>query len=137
MGGVKFKMTNQRAIILEYLKENYNHPSVEEIFSFVKSKLPQISKKTVYSNLQFLCAEGFIQDVRVKGVQRYEPKSNPHHHLICRKCGRIIDIQSEELLSHAMKVGKTSKNFYVESTTINFYGMCKKCKEVNKNERKE
>jgi len=49
MGGVKFKMTNQRAIILEYLKENYNHPSVEEIFSFVKSKLPQISKKT-YAN---------------------------------------------------------------------------------------
>jgi len=48
-----------------------------------------------------------------------------------------MDIQSEELLSHAMKVGKTIKNFYVESTKINFYGICKKCKEVNKNERKE
>ena len=137
MVGVKFTMTNQRAIILEYLKKNYTHPSVQEIFGFVKNKLPQISKKTVYSNLQFLCNEGLIQDVRVKGVQRYEPRSNPHHHLICRKCGRIMDIHSEELLSHAIKVGKTSKNFYVESTTINFYGICKKCKEGKKNERKE
>ena len=132
MAGVKF--TNQRVIILDYLKENYNHPSVEEIFGFVKKKLPRISKKTVYSNLQFLCNEDLIQDVRVKGVQRYEPKSDLHHHLICRKCGKIRDIQSEELLSHAMKVGKTVKNFYVESTNINFYGICKKCKEVNKNE---
>ena len=134
MAVVKFTLTNQRAIILNYLKENYNHPSVEEIFSFVKNKLPRISKKTVYSNLQFLCNEGLIQDVRVKGVQRYEPQSNPHHHLICRKCGKILDIQSEELLSHAMKVGKTLRNFFVESTDINFYGICKKCKEGNKNE---
>jgi len=134
MAGVKFTLTNQRAIILDYLKENYNHPSVEEIFSFVKNKLPRISKKTVYSNLQFLCNEGLIQDVRIKGVQRYEPQSNPHHHLICRKCGKILDIQSEELLSHAMKVGKTFRNFFVESTDINFYGICKKCKEGNKNE---
>jgi Fur family ferric uptake transcriptional regulator len=134
MAVVKFTLTNQRAIILDYLKENYNHPSVEEIFSFVKNKLPRISKKTVYSNLQFLCNEDLIQDVRVKGVQRYEPQSNPHHHLICRKCGKILDIQSEELLSHAMKVGKTLRNFFVESTDINFYGICKKCKEGNKNE---
>jgi Fur family transcriptional regulator, ferric uptake regulator len=134
MAVIKFTLTNQRAIILDYLKENYNHPSVEEIFGFVKNKLPRISKKTVYSNLQFLCNEGLIQDVRVKGVQRYEPQSNPHHHLICRKCGKILDIQSEELLSHAMKVGKTLRNFFVESTDINFYGICKKCKEGNKNE---
>ncbi len=38
MVGVKFTLTNQRALILEYLKENYTHPSVEEIFSFVKKK---------------------------------------------------------------------------------------------------
>lgn len=137
MVGVKFTLTNQRALILEYLKENYTHPSVEEIFSFVRKKLPRISKKTVYSNLQFLCSEGFIQDVKVKGVQRYEPTSNLHHHLICRKCGKIRNIHSEELLSHAIKVGKTSKDFYVESTAINFYGLCKKCKEEKKHERNE
>ena len=125
---VKFKITNQRAIILEHIKENYTHPSVEEIYGFIKKKLPRISKKTVYSNLQFLCNEGLIQEVRAKGVQRYEPKSNPHHHLICRKCGKIIDLYSEELLSHAIHVGKSSKDFYVESTNINFYGICKKCK---------
>jgi Fur family ferric uptake transcriptional regulator len=137
MKEINFKLTNQRAIILDYLKENYNHPSVKEIFIFVKNKLPRISKKTVYSNLQFLCDKDLIMEVKVKGVQRYEPKLDPHHHLICRKCGKIIDFKSEELLSHAMKVGKNIKDFDVEFSNINFYGICKKCKEENKNGRRK
>ena len=41
MSGNKFKLTNQRAIILDYLKENYNHPTVGEIFNYVKdNKIP-------------------------------------------------------------------------------------------------
>lgn len=137
MGEIKFKLTNQRVIILDYLKENYSHPSVEEIFNFVKNRLPRISKKTVYSNLQLLCDKGLINEVKVKGVQRYEPKLDPHHHVICRKCGKIIDIESDELLSHAMKVGKKIKDFDVEFSNVNFYGICKKCKEENKNGRRK
>ncbi len=134
---INFKLTNQRVIILDYLKENYSHPSVEEIFNFVKNKLPRISKKTVYSNLQFLYDKGLINEVEVKGVKRYELNLDPHHHLICRKCGKIIDIESDELLSHAMKVGKKIKDFYVEFSNVNFYGICKKCKEENKNGRRK
>ena len=134
---INFKLTNQRAIILDYLKENYSHPSVEKIFNFVKNKLPRVSKKTVYSNLQFLCEKGLIREVEVKGVKRYEPKTDPHHHLICKKCGRIIDIKSDELSSHASKVGKSIKDFHVEFFNVNFYGICKKCKEENKNGRRK
>ncbi|NOZ80644.1 MAG: transcriptional repressor [DPANN group archaeon] len=131
-----FRLTNQRAIISEYLKENHDHPSVEEIFKHVKNKLPRISKKTVYSTLHFLCDEGLIQEVEVKGVQRYEPRSDPHHHVICRACGKIIDIESEELSSHALRVGKQIGDFDVESSNVHFYGMCKECKEAERNERR-
>lgn len=124
-----FKLTNQRAIILDYLKENHEHPSVEDVYKFVRQKLPRISKKTVYSNLQFLSDERLIQEVQVKGVQRYEPKLDPHHHLICRRCQRINDLKSGELFSHAMETAKDVDDFEVESVSVNFYGICKDCKE--------
>jgi Fur family transcriptional regulator, ferric uptake regulator len=128
-----FKLTNQRVIIFDYLKDNYSHPSVEEVYKYVLDKLPRISKKTVYNTIQLLCKKGSIQEVMVKGVQRFEPRLNPHHHLICKGCGKIIDIESEDLLSHAMKVGEKIEDFYVESSSVNFYGFCKKCKGEYKN----
>lgn len=132
-----FRLTNHRKIILDYFKDNYNHPSIEEVFNFVKNKLPRISKKTVYSNLKFLCDKGLINEVKIKGIQRYEPKLEPHSHLICKKCGKIIDIKTDELLSHAMKIGKKIEDFYVESINVNFYGICKKCKEEDSNGRRK
>jgi Fur family peroxide stress response transcriptional regulator len=133
----KFKLTNQRIIILDYLRENYNHPSVEDIFQSVRNKLPRISKKTVYSNLQFLCDKDLINEIMIKGVQRYESKSDPHPHLICRKCNKIIDIESKELFSHAMEVGRRIEGFDVDFFNLNFYGICKDCKEVGKNGRND
>ena len=127
MAKTNFKLTNQRLIILDFLKDNYTHPTVEDIFNYVKTRLPRISKKTVYRNLQFIAKEGMIQEVNVRGVQRYEPKLDPHHHIVCRKCGKIEDVKSKELLSHAMKVAKKIKNFDVEFSQVHFHGICKKC----------
>jgi Fur family ferric uptake transcriptional regulator len=124
-------------MILNFLKENYSHPQVDEIFLFVKQKLPRISKKTVYRNLQFLAQEGLIQEVEVKGVKRYEPKSNPHHHLICKKCGIIKDVAFQELISHAINIGKQINDFDVEFAHVHFHGLCNNCKEELKNDRRK
>ena len=132
-----FKLTNQRLIILDYMKDNYRHPSVEEVYLHVKKRLPRISKKTVYRNLQFLCEEGLIQEAKVSGVQRYEPKIAPHQHMICKRCHKVTDVHSDELYSHAKDVGKTFPDFEVESLDISYYGICKRCKEVEKDGRRK
>jgi len=131
-----FKLTDPRAIILDCLKDNYSHPSVEDVFIQVREKLPTISKKTVYNNLQFLCSKGLIKEVKVKGVQRYEPDIGPHMHAICRKCGSIIDVESQELYAHAMKVAKKIRSFDTETPEIVFYGICKRCKGGEKDGRR-
>ncbi|MFP4117877.1 MAG: Fur family transcriptional regulator [Candidatus Woesearchaeota archaeon] len=133
----EFRLTNQRMIILDYLKNNHEHPSVEDIFGHVRKKLPRVSKKTIYNNLQFLRNKGMINEVEIKGVQRYEPRSEQHHHLICRRCGKIIDMRSDGLLSHAIEVGNRIKDFDVDTTHVNFYGICKRCKEGNENGRRK
>jgi len=131
MEPTKIKYTNQRIEILEFLKENTTHPTVEEVYEAVKKKLSRISKATVYQNLKFLTEKGLIQEVNIKGVSRFEPNPTPHHHIICRKCGKIIDFESQELTDYSLHIGKKLKEIDIDATNTNFYGTCKKCKSKN------
>jgi len=126
-----YRLTNQRAIILDYLKDNRDHPSVDEIYNYVKTKLPRISKKTVYSNLTFLSEKGLISEVNLKGVLRYEPKMKPHHHILCARCGKVMDFESDKLVEYSMKIAEQIKEFDIDSAATNFYGTCESCKVKN------
>ena len=128
MKDANFKHTNQRVEILNFLRDNTNHPTVEDVFEGVRKKLTRISKATVYQNLKFLSEKGLIQEVNVKGVSRFEPNLKPHHHIICRRCGKIIDFESKELTDYSLKIVKKLKEFDIDTTNTNFYGICKKCK---------
>jgi len=122
------KYTNQRVEILNFLQGNLTHPTVEDVYEGVKKKLTRISKATVYQNLKFLTSKGLIQEVNIKGVSRFEPNINPHHHIICKNCGDILDFESKELTEFSLGLIKKMKEFKVESTNTNFFGICKKCK---------
>jgi Fur family ferric uptake transcriptional regulator len=128
MGDNKIKYTNQRVEILDFLKDNYTHPTVEEVYEAVKKKLTRISKATVYQNLKFLTEKGLVQEVNIKGVSRFEPNLDPHHHIICKKCGKIIDFESKELTNYSLTIAKKLKEIDIDSTNTNFYGICNKCK---------
>ncbi|WP_091708206.1 Fur family transcriptional regulator [Methanolobus vulcani] len=124
------KYTNQRIEILEFLKEFDGHPTVDDVYEGVRQKLTRISKATVYNNLKFLAEKGLIKEVNVKGVSRFEANLVPHHHTICLECGEITDYQSEELSDYAMKIAEQIDDFRIESADTNFYGICKKCMEM-------
>ncbi len=130
MEGEKIKYTNQRVEILNFLKGNKSHPSVEEVYEEVRKKLTRISRATVYQNLRFLAGKGLIREVNVKGVSRFEPNLKPHHHIICRKCGRIFDFESEDLTEYALKVAKRAKDFRIVAANTNFYGTCRRCRNA-------
>jgi len=121
------KYTNQRVEIMDFLKDNLSHPTVDQIYEGVKKKLSRISKATVYQNLKFLTDKCMIQEVNIKGVSRFEPNIEPHHHFICKKCGKIIDFESKELTDYSLKLAKRFKDVKITNTDTHFYGICKKC----------
>ena len=125
------RLTNQRVEILNFLEGNLDHPTVEEVFEGVKKKLTRISKATVYKNLEFLSEKGMIQKVNIKGVSRFEPNLLPHHHIICMECGKIVDFESKELTDYSLKVIKKPKEFEIDGASTNFYGICRKCKNIS------
>ncbi|MFX0016946.1 MAG: transcriptional repressor [Promethearchaeota archaeon] len=117
--------------ILNFLKDNLNHPTVEEIFEEVHQKLPRITKATVYKNLRVLTENGLIKEVNVKGVSRFEAKMKPHHHIICKSCGKILDFESKKLIVFALKMIDKQKDFVIDTAEANFYGFCKNCEEFS------
>lgn len=121
------KVTPQRLIVLKYLGEHCTHPTTEDIYSNLKTNNPSLSKTTVYNSLEALKRHGIIQSITISGFElRYDFKEKMHHHFLCKKCGRITDIDVEcPNLGKMLECGHD-----IEEVHGYFKGICKNC--VNK-----
>jgi Fe2+ or Zn2+ uptake regulation protein len=122
--GKNLKITPQRLVVLKYLGEHCTHPTTDEIYTNLKSNNPSLSKTTVYNSLQVLEKYGIVQSITISGSElRYDIKERMHHHFLCKKCGRIIDIEIE-----CPNLGKLLKcGHKVDEVHGYFKGICKKC----------
>lgn len=121
------KLTPQRIAILDLLKGNTKHPSAEDIYMEVSRKFPTMSLATVYNTLEAIKQKGSILELNIDPEKkRFDPNTEPHHHLICIKCRQIVDIQRwfELPLSDTDK-----KGFEIKGSHIEFYGLCPECKK--------
>lgn len=118
------RITSQKKIILDYLKEVNTHPSAEDIYLKVRKKLPRISLGTVYRILKSLREKGEIREIPYE-VSHYDGNTSPHAHFICQKCKKIFDVFEKcNILKHKKtKVGK------IKNYQIYFYGTCKNCQK--------
>ena len=125
--------SKQREAILDVMKENRTHPTAEEIYKLVLEKEPQISKSTVYRNINILVNLGKIRKLNMTvGPDRYDYLYKEHSHAICEKCGKIFDfyydIDKDKISNELLK--QIEKNIDINSIII--YGICEDCKSKNK-----
>ncbi|MBE6542710.1 MAG: transcriptional repressor [Ruminococcaceae bacterium] len=123
----KTRNTQQKQLILETLRDMGSHVSAGAIFKELQSKHPGIGRATVFRVLSDMADNGTIFRVRtVEGEDRYDITSFDHCHVICRKCGKVDDVwfdSKPEVFDHI----KSSSDFKVEKTHIEFIGLCKQC----------
>ncbi|MEW6599715.1 MAG: transcriptional repressor [Nitrospirota bacterium] len=127
------KLTPQRVAILEYLDGNKNHPSAEDIYEAVRRQFPMISFATVYKTLETLKQKCDILELTIDPQRRrYDPDTKPHHHLICIRCKKIVDIEAE--IPFAIP-NEAKEQFEITGNHVEFYGICSDCKscEINDN----
>ena len=119
-----FKPTFQRLRILEYLQKHKNHPTVEMIYEDLVREIPTISKTTIYNTLNALVEKGIIRAITITGTEsRYDLKIRPHQHFLCRRCGRVIDINIECPYVKKGQIG----GHKIEELHGYFKGICKEC----------
>ena len=87
------KITKQREAILQIIREADMHYTADELLAEAKKILPTISRATVYNTLHYLEEKREILRITGEdGKDRYDKSYLPHGHLICRKCGKITDL---------------------------------------------
>jgi Fur family peroxide stress response transcriptional regulator len=125
----RFRRTPQRLAIRKFLEGNSSHPSAEEIHESLRGQFPTLSLATVYKTLEALRDRGEV--VEVVGdtpKKRYDPVVRRHHHLICIRCGTIVDIPEKwrPVLREDEK-----KGFQVIRSQVDFHGLCPQCQGRN------
>ena len=121
----KLKVTQHRLEILRFLDNNRTHPSLEQVYSYMKDKFPSISKMTVYNVIDSLVGSRIINSMRfVNSTELHvDFDMNTHFHFICSKCGKIYDIDSELDLEKIL----SNCGHKADDYNVNIYGKCRKC----------
>lgn len=128
-----YRMTRQRRLILDEIKENRSHPTADEIYEIVRKKMPHISMGTVYRNLDILVTCGLIQKLDPGHSQmRFDGTTRNHYHISCTKCGRIEDApfkpSDNSLQNLENALGKLTKHG-IFGHKLEFVGLCSNCME--------
>ena len=125
------KVTHQREQIVGVFFEAGTHLSGEELYQRVKKRNPKVGYSTVYRTLKLLVkADLATQRQFGDGQSRFEPvsKKEHHDHLICLKCGRIIEFENDNIEKSQKQVAK-KKDFEIVKHKLELYGYCRRCRE--------
>jgi Fur family ferric uptake transcriptional regulator len=135
--GLKF--TNQREVILKMLYEHDDHFTPEALHHLIKDNYPQLNVgiATVYRTLGLLEDNGIINSISfdAKG-KKYEFGLKKHHdHLICTRCGKLIEFY-DKMIEEQQKLIAKNFHFLMTDHTMNILGICETCQKANKPQEK-
>jgi Fe2+ or Zn2+ uptake regulation protein len=120
------KVTAQRAAVMEFLRGNTDHPSVEDVYRKVKRRFPYISRATVYNTVRAMVDAGLLQEVQVEQEKsRVDPNVSRHHHFKCVKCGTVEDMRYGLLT--ADQVAGRVRGYQIRDVRVVVEGLCRKC----------
>jgi Fur family transcriptional regulator, ferric uptake regulator len=124
-----FRVTPQRQLILDAICEGGGHAAPDEVYARVRRRSPAVNRATIYRNLDFLCDMHLITSTDVGlGGKVYEIACEaPHHHLVCRQCGGVIQIDHTLAKAFFAKIEHTYA-FTVETDHLALWGVCPKCR---------
>jgi len=124
------RVTNQRALILEIIRQGGRHLDADELYRRAREKHPRLSLSTVYRALQTFKRLGLVEECHFDEFHhRYEVKpSTEHHHLVCLNCGRVIEFQYP-LARYVKRNVAEAKDFEIVDTEIRMTGYCSKCRQ--------
>lgn len=129
----KLKFTKQREVVLSFLYDNSGHFTPEELHFRLKEKYPNITIgiATVYRTLALLENSQIVTSISFgQDGKKYELGIKNHHdHLICTKCGKIIEFFDELIEKQQEKIAKKF-NFKMETHSMKILGLCQKCQKI-------
>ncbi len=124
-----YRLTPQRTLVLEAVEESSGHVSVEEIFDRVRARFPRVNLSTIYRTLDLLEQIGMVtkSDLGAGRVQYHRSDDANHHHLVCQRCGGIVDLDENEFAPIWERL-EERYNFKIFQRHMAIFGECARCR---------
>jgi Fur family ferric uptake transcriptional regulator len=121
------QVTAQRLAVLSAVAEN-PHATADDIAEAVRSEIGVISRQAVYNALGILADKEIIRRIQPAGSPaRYEDRvGDNHHHLICRSCGRTVDVDCALGAAPCLTAASDS-GFEIDEAEVIYWGVCPEC----------
>ena len=128
-----YRVTAQRAIILETIAHMDGHISAQQVYEGARQRLPGLNLATVYRTVESLHGAGLINMFSLAGEpMRFSLRDpeHPHSHLVCRSCGVIFELETAAIKSFAHGIEEIT-SFRIDSGHLTLEGLCETCKPLD------
>jgi len=123
------RTTRQRTAVADLLGRVDGFRSAQDLHDLLRRDGASVGLTTVYRHLQSLSEAGQVDVLRTgdgEAVYRRCPTATHHHHLVCRSCGRSVEIEAPEVEKWAAATGRTH-GFSEMTHTVELFGTCRDC----------
>ena len=116
----------QRMAIMDFLMKHPIHPTVDDVYQGLCSKVPTLSRTTVYNTLRMLSEKQAAQMITIDDHRVcYDGNTTPHVHFFCKECGKVIDLFDEE--APKLSEPKIINGNIVQEKQLYYKGICAEC----------
>jgi Fur family ferric uptake transcriptional regulator len=123
----RLNTTAQREAIVEQFLRTRDHISIDELLNKVRKRQPRVGYATVYRTLKLLVDSGLAVERQFgDGQARFEVVGDHHDHLICVKCGLILEFEDDEIEQLQDRIAQRLGGFTVLRHRHELYGLCPK-----------
>lgn len=124
------RLTQIRKAILSLLIKSPEPFSSPDLQSLLLQKKMLVNKTTVYRELAFLKKQNIVRELQFRdSIKQYEiMPENHHHHIVCVNCEKVEDVELNKDLDKTEKAISKSMNFKIINHSLEFFGLCAKCK---------
>lgn len=121
------RVTLPRLLVHRHVRGAQRHVTAEQVYAELAGELPSLSPATVYSTLDLLDDLGLVRRMNTpRGAIMYDSRVDDHHHVICRRCGRMQDLDVEIDAGEAEAAAR-SAGFEVAHSQLTLNGLCSDC----------
>jgi Fe2+ or Zn2+ uptake regulation protein len=121
------RVTMPRLLVHRLVRRAEGHLTPEQVHAALAPDHPGLSPATIYGTLDLLDELGFVRRVSTpRGATLYDPRIDEHHHVICRSCGRVPDIDARVDVGAAARAARTA-GFSVDHGQLALSGLCPAC----------
>ena len=122
------RITSHRLALLLLIASSEGHPNAAQLYEKLLKQFPTASLATVYKTLTLLKEEGQVLEIDLHDTSHYDGnKPYPHPHLVCDRCGTIMDGDGVLFTSSANQEIQETFEFQVTHSQMVFYGICREC----------